>query len=130
LPERAKGDLLAFGSLGGLWNVTEQDYFSGYEHDWIRRRMRRGVRAVLIDGEGMICHQLLQKAKREMRDIGFVPAVAEAGHWTAVINGEAFIFENNPYAPCVITVTHPALVRTLREHHRLLWEKARGIATA
>ena len=122
LPERCKGDLLAFGSLGGLWKVTEQDYFSRYEHDWIRRRMRRGVKAVLVEGKNMLCHQLLKRAKREMRDVRFVPIPAEADNWTALAGEEVFVFENDPYAPRVVQVQDPALVNIFRDYHRLLWK--------
>lgn len=125
LPERRAGELLGFGSLGSVWCVTEADYFSSYEQDWIRRRIRRGMKAVLMEADDSIFRDIMQKAKREMRDVKLLSDATDRGSWTAVTGTEAFVFEADPFAPTVVAVKDSKLVNILKHYHQLLWKQAR-----
>lgn len=124
LPDRCSYQLKAFGSLGSVWQVTEMDYFSQYEKQWVKRRLLKGIKAHLIDTEHSIFHELMKTAKQELRDMRLIPNISEADQWTALTDNKAYIFENNPLAPRVLEVSDLKLVRILTNYHRLLWETA------
>ncbi len=126
LPERSRGELWGFGSLQSVWQVTGADYFSSYEQEWIKRRTRKGIKAVLLESEASIFDVIQEKAKREMREVKlFRDEEAQGDSWTAVTDKEAFVFEANPFAPAVLAVKERRLVDIFRHYHQLLWKSAR-----
>ncbi len=128
IPDIGGNELFAFGSIGSFWRVTEADYFSGFEQQFIRRRVRRGMKAYLVDTQDSIFQLLMKKAGRELRDMRVLRDGIEGSQYTILSENQAFIFENNELLPVVSIIHNERLVRMLQHYHSMLWEiaKARG----
>lgn len=127
IAEVERDELLCLGSMASLWNITEQDFYSSFEQDFIKRRLRHGTKAFIIDHEFTSFHILLENAKREHRQVRLLKENDESDEYLIMTREAAYLFDTDPHHPRAILLKTPTLIRILKNYHAMLWQSASTI---
>jgi len=117
-------ELYCMGSMGNLWRVIGHDYFSPFEQDFIRRRVKRGTKAFVLDLEHSTFHILMEKAHRELRSVRLVKAWQDPKEYTIIVGDKIYLFDMNFYKPKTTIITNKSLAHYVKGYHKSLWENA------
>lgn len=122
IPEQCDDQLLIFGSVNNLWKVTGQDFFSTYEKQWIKRRVKRGTKAYVVERDKSDFQDIIKRDNIELRNTKFIADGSNADSVTFISNSKVYLFETGDALPRVTVVEHDGLVKNITNYHKMLWK--------